>query len=103
MNPEDLIKLKQVKDALEQTAKDMFRERITVRTNENFSLLYEVKAIDAFLQPHVKVGEMRAWCQQQWLAPWDIDNKNGTWCYDGHGVFNFKHDKDRTTFLLRWS
>jgi len=103
MTPAELKQLQGVLVALEETAKNMFRDRITIRTDDSFSLPYEVKVIDAFLQPHVKVGEMRAWCQQQWLASWDIDNIRGVWCYDGHGVFNFKHERDRTTFLLRWS
>jgi hypothetical protein len=34
---------------------------------------------------------------------WCTDNIKRPWSYDGEGVFTFKHDEDRTVFLLRWS
>ena len=103
MTPEELKQLREVQDALEATAREMLRERITIHDDAEFSLPYEVRVANGFLRAHSKANEMRAWCQRTWLAPWDIDNTRGVWCYDGHGVFNFKNLNDRTTFLLRWA
>lgn len=34
---------------------------------------------------------------------WCADNCQGTWRYDGEGIFVFWVDSDATAFSLRWS
>jgi hypothetical protein len=103
MTPEELKRIREVQDMLEATAREMFRPRITIHSNTDFGLPFEVRVLDGFHQAHSTADEMQAWCQRTWLAPWDLDNASGVWCYDGQGVFNFKNLNDRNTFVLRWA
>ena len=99
----DKADLQGFRDAMDEAMRTMYAESISVGSDPTFKLQHEVKVIDGMGRPGPSTEKMRAWCQQLWLAPWDIDNISGVWCYDRNGVFNFKHEKDRTIFLLRWT
>jgi len=40
------------------------------------------------------------WCEKTYG---EISMDNFVWRFIGEGVFEFKHEKDRTFFLLRWA
>ena len=50
--------------------------------------------------------EMYAWCKSTWGEPNYLNKLPNIWTFTGHNnliVFKFKHEQDRTIFLLRWS
>ena len=50
--------------------------------------------------------EMYVWCKSNWGEPNGLNTLPNTWTFTNLNaltVFKFKHEKDRTFFLLRWS
>lgn len=77
--------------------------RVSYGEDNTFSLPYYATVQKGYHKVTEQWHDMVQWCHKRFGPHWDIDNIRGVWCYDSVGTFNFKTERDRTMFMLRWA
>lgn len=94
---------KTLADAMNRAINHMTRIQIQVGEDGWYLLPHRVKIGTLFGGPP-NVIEIDQWCEQTFGRRHSTNlNPEGVWARCREGVFNFKHDADRTAFILRWS